>query len=128
MQTPQNKELIIDVQTVYKSFKQVKAVNGVDLQVHLGQFLALLGPNGAGKTTLVEMIEGIQKPDSGKIFIKGKTWRGHAESLHRIIGLSLQETRVIDKYLDHLFLAAEKLCYLMVLGDHADKRNIRGSF
>jgi ABC-2 type transport system ATP-binding protein len=67
------------------------------LQVRRGQFLALLGPNGAGKTTLVEMIEGIQKPDSGKIYIKGQTWQGHAESLHRIIGLSLQETRYIDK-------------------------------
>ena len=93
----QNSEVVIDVQAVFKSFKQVKAVKGVDLQVHRGQFLALLGPNGAGKTTLVEMIEGIQKPDSGKIYIKGQTWQGHAESLHRIIGLSLQETRFIDK-------------------------------
>lgn len=97
MQNPPNKEVVIDVQAVFKSFKQVKAVNGVDLQVQRGQFLALLGPNGAGKTTLMEMIEGIQKPDSGKIYIKGQTWRGHAESLHRIIGLSLQETRFIDK-------------------------------
>ncbi|UCF65550.1 MAG: ABC transporter ATP-binding protein [bacterium] len=90
-------EVVIDVQQVFKSFKQVKAVRGIDLQVYQGQFLALLGPNGAGKTTLVEMIEGIQKPDSGRIFIHGKSWKGNEESLHRLIGISLQETRFIDK-------------------------------
>lgn len=90
-------EFVIDVQKVYKAFKNVKAVNGVDLHITKGQFTALLGSNGAGKTTLVEMIEGIQIPDSGSIFIKGKQWRGNEEELHQIIGLSLQETRFIDK-------------------------------
>jgi ABC-2 type transport system ATP-binding protein len=90
-------DFVIDVQKVYKSFKNVNAVDGVDLRITKGQFTALLGPNGAGKTTLVEMIEGIQIPDSGTIFIKGKQWRGNEEELHQIIGLSLQETRFIDK-------------------------------
>ena len=89
--------IVIDVQNVYKSFKEVRAVQGVDLQIPQGQFLALLGPNGAGKTTLVEMIEGIQKPDAGKIFIKDLTWKHHEEKIHQMIGISLQETRFIDK-------------------------------
>jgi ABC-2 type transport system ATP-binding protein len=59
--------------------------------------VAILGPNGAGKTTLVEMIEGIQKPDKGDITIIGKHWKGNEDELHKIIGLSLQETRFIDK-------------------------------
>lgn len=88
---------VIEVRSVYKSFKSVQAVNGVDLQIGRGQFVALLGPNGAGKTTLVEMIEGIQKPDSGEILIMGKKWAGHEDELHGIIGLSLQETRFIEK-------------------------------
>jgi ABC-2 type transport system ATP-binding protein len=88
---------VIEVKAVHKSFKSVHAVCGVNLRIHEGQFVALLGPNGAGKTTLVEMVEGIQKPDSGEILIMGKQWKGHADELHRIIGLSLQETYFIDK-------------------------------
>ncbi len=88
---------VIEVKNVWKSFKTVQAVKGINLQIPKGQFTALLGPNGAGKTTLVEMIEGIQKPDSGEITITGKHWKGNEDELHRIIGLSLQETRFIDK-------------------------------
>ncbi|MCH8330616.1 MAG: ABC transporter ATP-binding protein, partial [Bacteroidetes bacterium] len=51
----------------------------------------------AGKTTLVEMLEGLQSPDSGTIEINGLQWKGNADELHRQIGLSLQETRFIDK-------------------------------
>lgn len=92
-----DKQPVIEVNNVYKSFKTVEAVKGVNLRIYQGQFLALLGPNGAGKTTLVEMIEGIQKPDKGDIFIMGKQWKGNEDELHRIIGLSLQETRYIGK-------------------------------
>ena len=88
---------VIDVRKVWKSFKTVQAVKGIDLKINKGQFVALLGPNGAGKTTLVEMIEGIQKPDKGEISIMGKRWKGNEDELHRIIGLSLQETRFMDK-------------------------------
>jgi ABC-2 type transport system ATP-binding protein len=88
---------VIEVKNVVKSFKTVQAIRGIDLQIFQGQFVALLGPNGAGKTTLVEMIEGIQKPDRGEIFILGKKWRGNEDELRNVIGLSLQETRFIDK-------------------------------
>jgi ABC-2 type transport system ATP-binding protein len=87
----------VEVKSVFKSFKTVQAVKGVDLQIQSGHFVAILGPNGAGKTTLVEMIEGIQKPDSGEILVLGKTWKHHSAELHREIGLCLQETRFIDK-------------------------------
>jgi len=90
-------ETVIEVKDVYKSFKTVQAVRGIDLCIHKGQFTAILGPNGAGKTTLVEMIEGVQKPDKGEIYIMGKKWKGNETELHNIIGLSLQETYYIDK-------------------------------
>jgi ABC-2 type transport system ATP-binding protein len=43
------------------------------------------------------MIEGIQRPDSGDILVMGKHWKGNEDELHHLIGLSLQETRFIDK-------------------------------
>jgi ABC-2 type transport system ATP-binding protein len=88
---------VIEVKNVHKSFKNVQAVKGISLTIHQGQFIALLGPNGAGKTTLVEMIEGIQKPDEGEILLMGKHWKGNEDELHHMLGLSLQETRYIDK-------------------------------
>lgn len=88
---------MIKVTKVHKNFKEIKAVNGIDLFIPKGEYAALLGPNGAGKTTLVEMIEGLQHPDAGEIKIKEKGWKDHAEELHHAIGLSLQETRFVDK-------------------------------
>ena len=88
---------MIEIKNIQKYFKDVKAVDNVSLSINENEYLALLGPNGAGKTTLVEMIEGIQKPDKGSITIKGLTWEHHSAELHNIIGLSLQETRFLDK-------------------------------
>ena len=88
---------IITVKDVKKYFKDVKAVDGISLEINKGEYVALLGPNGAGKTTLVEMVEGIQFPDQGEIRIAGMSWKGNEEILHRKIGLSLQETRFMDK-------------------------------
>jgi len=88
---------ILEVKEVYKHFKEVKAVDGVSFSVGNGEFVALLGPNGAGKTTTVEMIEGIQKPNKGEITITGLHWQGNESKIHRLISLSLQETRFIDK-------------------------------
>ncbi|MFW6081218.1 MAG: ABC transporter ATP-binding protein [Desulfosalsimonas sp.] len=88
---------VIEAKKVYKFFKGIRAVDGVDLEIGRASFTALLGPNGAGKTTLVEMIEGIQKPDSGDIRIMGMPWKGNEEAIRNVIGLSLQETRFMDR-------------------------------
>lgn len=88
---------LIHVQNVKKSFKEVRAVRGIDLDINKGEFVAILGPNGAGKTTLVEMIEGIQSPDDGDIVIKGKRWKGHFKELNKILGICLQETWFVEK-------------------------------
>lgn len=63
----------IEVKNIYKSFKDVHAVQGISFAIQAGEFVALLGPNGAGKTTTVEMMEGLKKPDSGEIRIQGKS-------------------------------------------------------
>lgn len=87
----------ISVNHIVKTFKDVNAVKGISMEVSDGEFVALLGPNGAGKTTLVEMIEGLQTPDSGEILIMGKSWKSNRDELQRVLGISLQETRFIDK-------------------------------
>lgn len=88
---------VIELRDVSKTFKDVRAVKSLSADINQGEFVALLGPNGAGKTTLVEMIEGIQKPDSGQIHLFGKPWAGNEPVLRKKIGLSLQETHFIDK-------------------------------
>ena len=90
-------EVVIDVKSVSKSFKEVQAVKQLDLKIRRGEFVALLGPNGAGKTTLVEMIEGIQFPDTGEIRLFGKSWNEGASFIRQRMGLALQETRFFDK-------------------------------
>jgi len=87
----------IQIKNVVKSFKHVQAVKGVSLTIQKGEFIALLGPNGAGKTTLVEMMEGLRKPDTGDILIQGMNWKKNEKELRRITGLSLQETRFVEK-------------------------------
>lgn len=88
---------IIHASDIRKYFGQTKAVDGITLDIYPGEFVAILGPNGAGKTTMVEMIEGIQRPDSGEITLKGMNWKQHEKELRRIIGLSFQETHFIEK-------------------------------
>ena len=88
---------MIEVHNVSKSFKDTHAVRNVSLQVGSGESVALLGPNGAGKTTLVEMIEGVQRPDSGEIHILGKTWAQDEHLLRQEMGLALQETRFQER-------------------------------
>jgi ABC-2 type transport system ATP-binding protein len=88
---------LIQAKGLYKHFKNVKAVNGVDFSLSKGEYVALLGPNGAGKTTLVEMIEGIRNPDKGEILVKGRSTREDKQSLYSLLGISFQETRFLEK-------------------------------
>ena len=55
-----------------KSFGDVVAVDGVDLDIYDGEFLTLLGPSGSGKTTVLRMIAGFELPTSGSILLSGK--------------------------------------------------------
>ena len=59
----------IEARNLVKSFKKRVVVNNVSLKVEKGEIVGLLGPNGAGKTTSFYMIVGLEKPDSGEIFI-----------------------------------------------------------
>lgn len=91
------RQTILSIRNVSKSFGGVRAVNDLTLDVREGEFVALLGPNGAGKTTLLEMIEGLQKPDSGSIEVCGLNYAQNEKQIRQILGLAFQETRFPEK-------------------------------
>src|SRR6266550_7941107 len=69
-----------------KRFADVTAVNGLDLEVFVGECFGLLGPNGAGKTTTVEILEGLLPPTSGDVIVLGRRWKTDAASLRQRLG------------------------------------------
>ncbi len=87
----------LSVRGLRKTYADVVAVNGVDLDVHAGECFGLLGPNGAGKTTTIEICEGLTEPDSGQVEVLGLDWRSHAPELRQRLGIQLQETQLAEK-------------------------------
>lgn len=82
---------------VRKTFADVVAVAGLDLEVARGECFGLLGPNGAGKTTTIEICEGLTAPDEGKVELLGLDWRTGADELRQRIGIQLQEAQFPEK-------------------------------
>jgi ABC-2 type transport system ATP-binding protein len=80
-----------------KRYADVTAVDGLDLDVCAGECFGLLGPNGAGKTTTVEILEGLNRPDAGRVEVLGRSWGGHARGLRERLGIQLQDTRLAEK-------------------------------
>ena len=82
---------------IRKAFADVRAVDGLDLEVARGECFGLLGPNGAGKTTTIEICEGLTAPDAGTVELLGLNWAAGAAELRQRIGIQLQETQFPDK-------------------------------
>jgi ABC-2 type transport system ATP-binding protein len=80
-----------------KRYRDVVAVDGLDLEVLRGECFGLLGPNGAGKTTTIEILEGLTEPDAGEVEVLGTTWQGDGLGLRERLGVSLQETQLGEK-------------------------------
>src|SRR5436190_2645597 len=85
------------VRTLRKTYKDVVAVDGIDLEVHAGECFGLLGPNGAGKTTTIEICEGLTDADSGDVEVLGMRWPADAARLRQRLGIQLQDTQLTDK-------------------------------
>ena len=86
---------LIEVKGLKKSYGDVHAVRGVDLEIAQGEIFSLLGPNGAGKTTTVEILEGFRTRDAGSVSVLGfdPQTRGHESRIWRNrIGVVLQSS------------------------------------
>jgi len=93
-----NQRVALRCEGLVKRFADVTAVNGLDLEVFVGECFGLLGPNGAGKTTTVEILEGLTSSDEGTVELLGRHWNsGNDQALRESIGVQLQETQLAEK-------------------------------
>ena len=86
----------IEIQNLFKRFKNVVAINHIQLEVKKGEMLTLLGPSGCGKTTTLRCIAGLERPDEGDIVIDGKPMlsQGFVQPSKRGIGMVFQNYAV----------------------------------
>ncbi|MGL5866760.1 MAG: ABC transporter ATP-binding protein, partial [Dermatophilaceae bacterium] len=87
------------------------AVDGLDLDVRLGEVFALLGPNGAGKTTTVEILEGFRRRDGGTVSVLGTDPHGAPRAWRDRIGVVLQRSGGLDLLTPREVLASTARCY-----------------
>jgi ABC-2 type transport system ATP-binding protein len=87
----------LHVRDLRKAYKDVVAVDGLNLEVQAGECFGLLGPNGAGKTTTVEICEGLTPPDSGEVEVLGRRWSSDSAELRQRLGIQLQDTQLSEK-------------------------------
>ncbi len=87
----------IALKNVGKTFGSTVAVDSLSFEARAGSCLGLLGPNGAGKSTAINMMVGLETPDSGSIEVLGRSWQRDAQALREVIGVQLQETQLFEK-------------------------------
>ena len=87
----------IEAIDLVKTYDDLRAVDGVSLEVAEGEFVGILGPNGAGKTTLLEVLEGLRRPDAGTARVLGEeVWPRNPGLLPRI-GVQLQASSFFER-------------------------------
>ncbi len=84
----------IKTEGLTKKYKDITAVNNLNLSIEKGELFSLLGVNGAGKTTTIKILTCIVKSDEGNAFIEGKSILSESADVKNIIGVSPQETAV----------------------------------
>lgn len=94
-----------------RHFGDVKAVDGVDLQVNAGEVFGFLGPNGAGKSTTVRMLTTLLRPTAGVARVAGFDVVKEADQVRRRIGVALQDAAIDPLMTGHELLALQAVLY-----------------
>lgn len=81
-------KLLISMQSIHKAFPGVQALVNVDFDLRYGEIHALMGGNGAGKSTLIKVLTGVERPDSGRIFLLGKEVHVRSPQHAQTLGIS----------------------------------------
>lgn len=89
-------EYSIEIENLYKSYGEVKAVQGISFRVKKGELFAFLGLNGAGKSTTISIMCGQLAKDRGRVALNGKNLDENAQEIKRAIGVVFQKS-VLDK-------------------------------
>ena len=84
----------IQTTALTKRYKEITAVDGLDLEIRQGEFYALLGVNGAGKTTAIRLLTGLTRPTSGDALVGGYSITREREQVKQRIGVAPQETAI----------------------------------
>lgn len=87
-------EIVVRVEGLKKTYGKIKAVDDVSFEVYGGEIFGVVGPNGAGKTTAIECLEGLRKPDSGKLEVLDLSPTKNGRFLRNFIGIQLQESQL----------------------------------
>jgi ABC-2 type transport system ATP-binding protein len=84
----------IEVRNLVKTYKSVRALDGLSLSVQRGSIFALLGPNGAGKSTTIKILTTLSRPDSGEVSVAGLNVLEEPQRVRRVIGCVAQRSGV----------------------------------
>src|SRR3954453_1739296 len=123
---------VLRVEHVAKRFGPVTALRDVNLHLRKGEVLGLLGDNGAGKSTLMKIISGFQKPDDGRMVVKGEDVEMRSVDHARSLGIDCvyQDLALINELsvYHNMFLKREKLHRpFPLLANRAMKREARAA-
>ena len=98
--TMDNKEIVISIKDLKKSFGTLSVLNGVNIEIEKGENVAVLGRSGTGKSVLIKIISGLLKPDSGTVIVLGKEVdkisAAELQQLRLKIGFSFQNSALYD--------------------------------
>ena len=88
---------ILEVEHLRKIYGPTVAVEDISFEVAEGEIFGLLGPNGAGKTTTVECLQGLRRPDAGRLRVLDLDPQSEGKALRRLIGSQLQDSALPDR-------------------------------